>query len=304
MLAVVTASTAQDRALVFRNREARCAKHRLDRRAILLLEAARVGGQPAVDRGVEFLVDMMDDDRTAATRKVLVTGQAQLEDTIVAVNEADLDHYIAKPWDRADLEATVRDQLTSYVADMGIDPLPHLAALDQARADGRRFAIRMAEPIAVPVMQVHGGADRTVVARAAAHSHRHVTGPHRFVRFDRVGHFPHEEVPDRVTDEVLDWLDDPDTSSDQNTARELQLVRAALHGLLDYAMVDDPWPVVGALLLEPSVFTGLAESLVPSDGPRLLSLAESLSDPAATLCRVLAATARPTSTPSGENCAD
>ncbi|HJD77685.1 MAG TPA: response regulator, partial [Corynebacterium pollutisoli] len=84
--------------------------------------------------GVEFLVDMMDDDRTAATRKVLVTGQAQLEDTIVAVNEADLDHYIAKPWDRADLEATVRDQLTSYVADMGIDPLPHLAALDQARA--------------------------------------------------------------------------------------------------------------------------------------------------------------------------
>ncbi|MET0521467.1 MAG: alpha/beta hydrolase, partial [Jiangellaceae bacterium] len=61
-------------------------------------------------------------------------------------------------------------------------------------------------PIAVPVMQVHGGADRTVVARAAAHSHRHVTGPHRFVRFDGVGHFPHEEAPDRVTDEVLDWL--------------------------------------------------------------------------------------------------
>ena len=84
--------------------------------------------------GVEFLVDMMDDDRTAATRKVLVTGQAQLKDTIVAVNEADLDHYIAKPWDRADLEATVRELLTAYVADMGIDPLPHLAALDQARA--------------------------------------------------------------------------------------------------------------------------------------------------------------------------
>ena len=84
--------------------------------------------------GVEFLVDMMDDDRTAATRKVLVTGQAQLEDTIIAVNEAYLDHYIAKPWDPVDLEATVRDLLTSYVADMGIDPLPHLAALDQARA--------------------------------------------------------------------------------------------------------------------------------------------------------------------------
>jgi pimeloyl-ACP methyl ester carboxylesterase len=60
----------------------------------------------------------------------------------------------------------------------------------------------------VPVLQVHGGADRTVVARAAAKSHRHVTGPHRFVRFEGVGHFPHEEVPDRLTNEVLDWLHD------------------------------------------------------------------------------------------------
>ena len=49
--------------------------------------------------GVEFLVQMMDDDRTAATRKVLVTGQAQLHDPVRAVNEANLDHYIAKPWD-------------------------------------------------------------------------------------------------------------------------------------------------------------------------------------------------------------
>lgn len=60
-------------------------------------------------------------------------GQAQLEDTVVAVNEADLDHCIAKPGDRSDVEATVRDLLTSYVANMGIDPLPHVAALDQVR---------------------------------------------------------------------------------------------------------------------------------------------------------------------------
>jgi hypothetical protein len=105
------------------------------------------------------------------------------------------------------------------------------------------------------------------------------------------------DVPDSVAhhlvpDELRDWLDDPDTSSDQNTARELQLVRAALNGLLDYAIVDDPWPVVGALLLDPDVFTGLAESLVPSERPKLMRLAESLADPAATLCRVLATAAR------------
>ena len=84
--------------------------------------------------GVEFLVQMMDDDRTAATRKVLVTGQAQLRDTVRAVNEADLDHYIAKPWDVDELHQVVRTMLTDYVEDMDIDPLPYLDVLDATRA--------------------------------------------------------------------------------------------------------------------------------------------------------------------------
>lgn len=84
--------------------------------------------------GVELLVQMMDDDRTAATRKVLVTGQAQLRDTVRAVNEANLDHYIAKPWDVDELHQVVRTMLTDYVEDMDIDPLPYLDVLDTARA--------------------------------------------------------------------------------------------------------------------------------------------------------------------------
>ncbi len=84
--------------------------------------------------GVEFLVQMMDDDRTAATRKVLVTGQAQLRDTVRAVNEANLDHYIAKPWDVNELHDVVRTMLTDYVEDMDIDPLPYLDVLDATRA--------------------------------------------------------------------------------------------------------------------------------------------------------------------------
>ena len=58
-----------------------------------------------------MLVAMTDDERTAAARKVLVTGQADQDDTIRAVNEAGLDHYIAKPWDPAHLQATVRAQI-------------------------------------------------------------------------------------------------------------------------------------------------------------------------------------------------
>ncbi|VEI13179.1 response regulator [Trueperella bialowiezensis] len=84
--------------------------------------------------GVDFLVEMMDDERTAMARKVLVTGQADLADTVRAVNDADLDHYIAKPWDPEDLRETSRRMLTDFVEVAGINPLPHLPVLDQGRA--------------------------------------------------------------------------------------------------------------------------------------------------------------------------
>lgn len=84
--------------------------------------------------GVDMLVEMMDDPRTAAARKVLVTGQADQADTIRAVNEAGLDHYVAKPWDPEDLRDVVRDQLTEFVLAEGLNPIPHLRALDATRA--------------------------------------------------------------------------------------------------------------------------------------------------------------------------
>lgn len=89
--------------------------------------------------GVDFLVAMQSDARTAAARTVLVTGQADQDDTIRAVNEAGLDHYIAKPWSPAELIAVVKNQLTDYVIEQGLDPLPHLRILDAVRAmDGIR----------------------------------------------------------------------------------------------------------------------------------------------------------------------
>lgn len=83
--------------------------------------------------GVDFLVELLADPATAVTRKVLVTGQADQQDTIRAVNEAGLDHYIAKPWQVDELRTVVRDQLTDYVVTRGLDPLPHLRVLDTAR---------------------------------------------------------------------------------------------------------------------------------------------------------------------------
>lgn len=83
--------------------------------------------------GVDFLVQLHGDGRTSAARKVLVTGQADQDDTIRAVNEAGLDHYVAKPWDPDELRRVVRQELTEHVLEHRLDPLPHLAALDAAR---------------------------------------------------------------------------------------------------------------------------------------------------------------------------
>ncbi len=84
--------------------------------------------------GVDFLIELAQDEDTVDTRKVLVTGQADLADTVRAVNKANLDHYIAKPWNRDHLLDVVTQQLTDYVEFTAINPIPHMRALDQVRA--------------------------------------------------------------------------------------------------------------------------------------------------------------------------
>lgn len=85
------------------------------------------------ESGVDFMVALNADTRTNPARKVLVTGQAGLADTIKAVNEAGLDYYIAKPWSRENLQGIVREQLTEYVIEHVEDLLPFVSILDGPR---------------------------------------------------------------------------------------------------------------------------------------------------------------------------
>lgn len=80
--------------------------------------------------GVQYLVELNNDPRTSLTRKVLVTAHAALEDTVKAVNQAGLDHYIAKPWTAAQLHEVVRSQLTDYVIQCVSNVLPYVEVLD------------------------------------------------------------------------------------------------------------------------------------------------------------------------------
>lgn len=68
------------------------------------------------------------------------------------------------------------------------------------------------------------------------------------------------------------------------------LVRAALHGEVPEAAEGrNPWPVVGATILDPAVFVEVSLSLSPEDAPLCLDLAQKLVAPASSLCRELAA---------------
>jgi pimeloyl-ACP methyl ester carboxylesterase len=73
------------------------------------------------------------------------------------------------------------------------------------RPDGHRFAASLRAPIAAPVLQLHGGADTCVLPTTAQGSGSFVAGHYEARVLKRVGHFPHNEVPELVTGEILRW---------------------------------------------------------------------------------------------------
>lgn len=83
--------------------------------------------------GVEFLKELESNPSYRGMRKVLVTGQADQQDTIEAINRGGLDRYVAKPWSASHLSEVVKEQLTEYLLTEEIDPLPFLSLLDDPR---------------------------------------------------------------------------------------------------------------------------------------------------------------------------
>lgn len=93
--------------------------------------------------GISFLIELNDDEETAKTRKVLLTGQAGLEDTVQAINHASLHFYVAKPWRGDTLRETVKDQLTQYVIDNDDNLMPWIQVLDAEKILNAIAAKRM-----------------------------------------------------------------------------------------------------------------------------------------------------------------
>ena len=85
------------------------------------------------ENGVELLADLQTRPETAQARKVLLTGQAGLDATIKAINEAGLNHYIAKPWKKDELAAVIKKELTQYVIMNERNLMPYMGLLDAGK---------------------------------------------------------------------------------------------------------------------------------------------------------------------------
>lgn len=74
------------------------------------------------------------------------------------------------------------------------------------RLHGYRFVKLLQQPISTPTLQLHGELDPAVLPRTAQGSSRYVNGRYEWRLLAGVGHFPHVEVPDLVTEAILEWL--------------------------------------------------------------------------------------------------
>lgn len=81
--------------------------------------------------GVDFLTEITTDGRFDHTRKMLLTGQATHQDTIMAINQAHIEKYIEKPWKSGEFVEAVKVLLTHFVMTAGIDYKKYSPVLHQ-----------------------------------------------------------------------------------------------------------------------------------------------------------------------------
>ena len=73
------------------------------------------------------------------------------------------------------------------------------------RPDGRRFAVDMQGGVSVPVLQIHGKHDTSILVETAMDSARWINGAWSPVTLD-AGHLLPEQCPDEVINALTDWL--------------------------------------------------------------------------------------------------
>ncbi len=67
------------------------------------------------ENGIDFIIRLNQTGQLKGTQKMLLTGLATHQETIKAINEAEVDYYIEKPWVQSDFQKAVKKLLTRYI---------------------------------------------------------------------------------------------------------------------------------------------------------------------------------------------
>ncbi|MBC7290366.1 MAG: alpha/beta hydrolase [Actinotalea sp.] len=109
----------------------------------------------------------------------------------------------APGWPPDDVAARYRDAArVPFAAHSAMETVRWLVR-STPRVDGQRYLAAVRRPVEVPVLQVHGTADRCIPLVAAPTV---VGNPHVFRAVEGAGHFVHEEAPEATTEALVQWL--------------------------------------------------------------------------------------------------
>lgn len=110
----------------------------------------------------------------------------------------------APGWLTADVAATYRDAARVPFAAHSVMEILRWLVRSTPRVDGQRYRSSLRAPVRVPVLQVHGEADRAIPVSLASWGNG---APYRFETVPDAGHFLPEEAPDAVSRLLVEWLD-------------------------------------------------------------------------------------------------
>jgi len=71
--------------------------------------------------GIDFLVQINGEKRFNGVKKVVLTGLATHQDTIIAINKAGIDRYVEKPWYSDELQNMVKTLATEFILEKEIE---------------------------------------------------------------------------------------------------------------------------------------------------------------------------------------
>ncbi len=109
----------------------------------------------------------------------------------------------APGWTTPELVDTYRDAAGIPFAAHSVMEILRWLVRSTPRVDGQRYLAALRQPIGVPVLQVHGAADRAIPAGVASWGNG---APYRFESIRGAGHFLPEEAPEETTRALLAWL--------------------------------------------------------------------------------------------------